>query len=877
MRLFYRCLLLAYPPQFRAAYGDDMASVFNEAWMAVSARGWRSRAAFAARLMMDFFRSLPETWHERPRVTPPRRKDSMIVTMFRELRLAVRVLWQSRWSTAATVLTLSLAIGATAAVFSVVNAVVFRPLPYANADRLVTLWEHNIVRNQTHNPIAPANLMEWRDRATSFDAISPYVDSKVAITSDGPAEEVDLKYVAWNMFDVLGVRPVSGRGFREEDSAAAAPRKALLGWEFWQRRYHGDPAVVGRSIVMGGEPIEVVGILPSDFRLMGQNADVWWQVRYSAAQREPRGRSWSAIARLKPGVSLASARAEMDTIATQLQAKWPAFNTGWRVNVMQMKDDMTSGVRIPLLLMLGAVAVVLLAGCASTINLLLARASARRREMAVRSALGATRWHIVRQLFVEGAVLAVLGSAGGLAIAGIALRGLAAFGEGLGIPRLTDATISAPVLLLSLVLMGACAIAFSLVPAIQAAQPDIASPLSSGGRWSTGHRRDRRIREVLVMTQIACAVMLVIGGGFITRSLIRLVSVDPGFDRRAYTFTISLPSTKYPTLAQSQQFFEQTVTQLRNTAGIENAGYITFLPFRGMGTATSFTRADQPAPAKGQEPVADIRPIDTQFLSVMRVPLLKGRTFTAEEVQSGQKVCLISEATAKAVFGDEDPLGKWLNVNLNGGPDQIVGVMGDLHLSNLREPSRPMIYYAFGRFPLGFVSIVMRGGLDDRSMKSAAESIVAGLDRDVPVTDAQRMGDLVSASVASPAAAARVVGAFAALALILSLVGVGALLAAVVASRVPEFGVRIALGATPGQIRRLVLRQGAVLIGTGLVVGLLAGVAGSQALSSVLFKAEPFDPVIYAVTIGLVAGLAFFAADVPARRATKVNPAESLR
>jgi ABC-type antimicrobial peptide transport system permease subunit len=229
------------------------------------------------------------------------------------------------------------------------------------------------------------------------------------------------------------------------------------------------------------------------------------------------------------------------------------------------------------------------------------------------------------------------------------------------------------------------------------------------------------------------------------------------------------------------------------------------------------------------------------------------------------------------VFGDEDPLGKWLNVNLNGGPDQIIGVMGDLHLSNLRETSRPLIYYPFGRFSLDFVSVVMRGGLDDRSMKSAAESIIAGLDRDVPVTDAQRMGDLVNASVASPAAAARVVGAFAALALILSLVGVGALLAAAVASRVPEFGVRIALGATPGQIRGLVLRQGAVLIGAGLVIGLLAGMAGSQALSSVLFEAEPFDPMIYAVTIGLVAGLAFFAADVPARRATKVNPAESLR
>lgn len=800
------------------------------------------------------------------------------MTMLRELRLAVRVLWQSRWSTAATVLTLALAIGATAAVFSVVNSVVFRPLPYADPDRLVTLWEHNTVRNQTHNVISPANLMEWRDRSTSFSAILPYVDSRVAITGDGPAEDVALKYVAWNLFDVLGVRPDSGRAFREEDSAAAAPRKALLSWAFWQRRYHGDPNVLGRSVLMDGQPVEVVGVLPSSFRLMGEDADVWWQVRYSAGQRQPTGRSWNAIARLKPGVSVETARAEMNTIAAQLEEKWPAFNTGWRVTVLQMKDDMTGDVRLPLLLMLGAVGVVLLAGCASTINLLLARASARRREMAVRAALGATQWHIVRQLFSEGAVLAAMGVVGGLLVAGGALSALAVVGNKLGIPRLTDATLDTPVLLFSLAVMALCALAFSLVPAIQASNPELASPLSSGGRWSTAHRKDRYIRQLLVVTQVACAVVLVIAGGVITRSLIRLVSVDAGFDQRAYAFTISLPSTKYSTPAQSQQFFEQTVTRLRNTPGIEAASYMTFLPFTGMATATSFTRADQPPPTAGQALVADIRPIDGQYLPVMRVAVLKGRNFTADEVLSAQKVCVISQAAAKAAFGDEDPIGKWLNINLNGGgPDQVIGVTSDLRHKNLREAPRPMIYYPFSRFPLDFVSVVMRGSLDDQSMKAAAESVVREMDADVPVTNAQRMGDLVSASVASPAAAARVVGAFAVLALVLSLVGVGALLAAVVASRLSEFGVRMALGATAGQIRRLVLRQGGMLIAAGLIIGLAAGVAVSRALSGVLFEAKPLDPTIYAGTIVIVAVLALFAADVPARRATKANPADALR
>ena len=801
----------------------------------------------------------------------------MIVTIARELRMAVRVLWQSRWSTAAMVLTLALAIGATAAVFSVVNAVVFRPLPYANPDRLVTLWEHNTVRNFTHNAIAPANLMEWRDRSSSFDAILPYVDSRVAITGDGPAEDVAMKYVAWDLFDVLGVRPASGRSFFEQDSAANAPRKALLGWRFWQRRYRGDPSIVGRSILMAGQPVEVIGLLPREFRLMGEDADVWWQMRYSPDQRQPRGRSWSAIARLRPGVSVDTARAEMNTIAADLEKKWPAMDTGWRVTVTQMKDDMTGGVRLPLLLMLGAVSVVLLAGAASTINLLLARASARRREMAVRAALGATRWHIVRQLLTEGVVLAGIGAAGGLVIADGALRALSVFGEKLEIPRLTDATLNAPVLLFSLGLMALCALAFSLVPALQVSNPEIASPLSSGGRWSTAHRRDRHIRQLLVVAQIAGAVVLVIAGGLITRSLVRLVSVDAGFDRGAYAFTISLPASKYAKPGQPQQFFERTVARLRNTPGVEAAGYLTFLPFTGMATATSFARADQPPPAPGQKLVADIRPIDSQYLPVMRVPLLKGRNFTADEVLSGQKVCVISEAAAKAAFGGEDPLGKWLNVDLNGGPDQVIGVTGDLRHTDLRQPARPMIYYPFARFPLDFVSIVMRGGLDDRSMKSAAEAVVRELDSDVPVTNAQRMGDLVSASVASPAAAARVVGAFAVLVLVLSLFGVGALLAAVVANRLSEFGVRMALGATAGQIRGLVLRQGGALVAAGLVIGLGAGVAVSRALSTVLFEARPLEPAIYAGTAVLVALLALIAADIPARRATRVNPADSLR
>jgi len=874
----YKILLLAYPPSLRREFGAEMVATVEAAWLSARERGWPARGRLGRRLITDWLQSLPSAWRGRP--APAKRhekRDPMLTTMFRELRLAARVLWHSRWSTAATILTLSLAIGATTAVYSVVHAVVLRPLPYADPDGLVSIWEHNVVRDQRRNPIAPANFLEWRDRAQSFSGIAGFVDSVVPVTGDGPAEELTLKYVSWNLFDLLGVQPALGRAFRESDSLDNAPRKALISWRFWQRRYNGDPAIVGRSLMLGGDRVEVVGVLPADFRLSGENADVWWQIRYSAAQRQPTGRGWFAVARLRPGVTVSTARAEMNAIAEQLQQQWPAFDTGWRVTVLSMQEGMTGDVRLPLLLMLVAVGIVLVAGAANTVNLLLARASARQREMAVRSALGATRWHVIRQLFAEGLMLAAGGVGGGLLLANGALSLLGRFGERLGIARITDASLDTSVLAVALGIMVACVAVFSLVPAMHASRRDLAGPLSNGGRWTTGHRRDRRIRELLVIAQVACAVVLVIGGGMITRSLVRLVSVDPGFDQRAYTFSVSLPGTKYGAEGAPMRFYEQVMSRLRATPGVDAAGYMTFLPFKGMGTATGFTRADQPPPPAGQAPVADIRPVDEGYFDTMRIRVTHGRAFTVDEVRQGQKVCVISAAAARQVFGDENPIGKWLNVNLNGGPDQIVGVVGDVRHSSLKTPPRPMIYYPFGRFPLGFMSAVIRGSLDDRTMRASAEEIIRDLDRDIPVTDAQRMGNLVNVSVASPTAAAELIGGFGILAMVLCLVGVASLLAAMVANRLSEFGVRLALGATPRQIRGLVLRQGAVLISSGLVVGGLIALFASRALARVLFEVQPVEPVIYAGALVVISLLGLAAADIPARRATRADPADSLR
>lgn len=878
MPFLYRVLLWFYPPDFRREFGAEMTSTVDAAWRTASRRGWAAQCRLAVRVLTDWITSLWPSWRGRPQPRPlSPRKDPMIRTALRELRLAARVLWLDRGATFAIVLTLLLATGATAAVFSVVNAVVLRPLPFATADRLVAIWEHNVVRNRPRNVVAPANFHEWRDRATSFDHLAAVIDYEGALTGDGPAEQLAIAYGSWDLFDMLGVRPIEGRGFLEPDSAANAGRKALLSWNLWQRRFHGDQAIIGRSIHLADETVEVIGVLPRAFRLPGHDADVWWQVRYSAAQRAPRGRNWQVLGRLKENVSVERARAEMDAIAQQLEQKYPAFDSGWRATVTPLQDDLNGAVRTPLLLMMGAVAILLMIVCANTTNLLLAKASRRQRDMAVRTALGAGYWHLVRQLLAEGFLLSLLGAGGGLLMARLGLFTLARFGDTLGVARLDEATLDAPVLALTSAVTVACTLLFSLVPAASAGRMAVSGALASGGRWSTGARRDRRMRHALVVTQVAGAVVLVIGGGMVTRSLMRLVAVDAGFDREVYAFSIAVPDTRYPTADHQMRFYRDVLDRVKATPGVTQASYMGFLPFAGPGTATSFTRADAPPPPTGQEPVADIRPVDADYFATMGIRLIHGRVFTGDEVRRGQKVCVISAATAASVFGSENPIGHWLNINLDGGPDMIVGVVSDIHHARLSESPRPMIYYPFGRFPLSAVSVLMRGALSDDAMRTAAEAIVRDLDRDIPVTEPVRLQQLVSNSIASPRAAAQLVSAFGVLALTLAMVGIGALLAALVAARRTEFGVRLAMGASPSDIRLLVLRQGAAMIGIGLLIGSVLAALASKALTSVLFDAQSADPLVFGGALLSIAVLGVLAADIPARHATRVNPVDILR
>lgn len=642
VRLF-RILLYAYPPSLRRAHGDDMTSVFADAWEDACARSRTARMRVLLRVLTDFVRCWPAAWR-----MPSSRKDSVMTTpLWLHVKFALRLLRRHPASTIATVLTLALAIGLNTAVFSVVHAVLLDPLPYPDADRLVRVWEHNLPRQNDRNVVAPANYLEWRDRATSFSGMAAFGERRATLTGDGIPEDLPAIGSTWNLFDVLKVSPASGRTLTTTDGDGNAAPVAYLSWQLWQRRYGADAAMVGRMITVNGTSTEVVGILPEDFTFFGDRPEIFLPLSIPESARIPRGRSLQVVARLAPGVSLEAAQAEMAALNLSLREQWKDFNAGWSVRVVGVLDDMVGPSRAVLLLLLAAVGVVLLVGCANTANLLLARAADRRRELAVRSAVGASRADLIRQLLVEGIVLTTIGAIGGIALAVIALRTFATgIAEMLDVPRLGEAGLHPTVLLFTLGLMGICALVFSVLPALHLGDAS-ASGLVSEGRSPTSTRRDQRVRQTLVVAQLSLALVLVVAGGLVARSLGRLTAVDPGFEPRGVlTFRVSLPAVRY-TGADSIRFFDGLIDRLETIPGVTRAGANTWLPFTGSGGATSFVVVGQPDPAAADRPVADIRPVTDGYFDVMGIPLLQGRVFDPLENREARRVIVVNDTLAR--------------------------------------------------------------------------------------------------------------------------------------------------------------------------------------------------------------------------------------
>ncbi|MBV8856414.1 MAG: ABC transporter permease [Acidobacteria bacterium] len=807
-------------------------------------------------------------------------------TLLQDVRFGFRQLLKSPGFTAVAVLALALGVAANTAIFSVVNAVLIRPLPYKDPSRLVMVWEQNRIQDERQHVISPANFIDWQEQSDVFEEMTAYSDWHANLTGGGEPVEVPVQYTTPNLFRLLGARPVLGRDFTPDDGRPDAPEVVVLSHGLWQRRFGSDPSVVGQKVTINGTPAEVIGVMPAGFQwfvrqgsFTGKPSELWLPFGLRAEHRVRRGRYWSAVARLKDGVTPERAQAELSQVAARLEQQYPDFNTGWGVEVTPLREQFAGQIRPALWVLLAAVGFLLLIACANVANLLLARAAARRREVAIRTALGASRWRVVRQFLTESLLLALAGGGLGLLLAWWGVELLVAMSP----PDLLDVGsvgLDLSVLGFTLGVSLLTAVVFGVAPALEAARPGANEFLKEGAKGSTGGRRSRRLRAAFVVSEIALALMLLVGAGLAVKSFVRLESVSPGFDSGGLlTMRVELPQRKYRDGQQAMQFYRQALERIKGLPGVESAGAVSFLPFAGPGAATDFTVEGRPAPRRGEEAVADVRVIDEDYFRAMRIPVLRGRAFSPQEVAEERRVAVISESLAKKYFAGEDPLGKRVRVSMKPDqqPTEIVGVVADVKSQALDEESRPTVYWPQAELPVNFTSLVVRAKGDPLALAAPIRKEIQAIDAEQPVADVRTMNQLLAESVGRARFSAFLLGVFACVAAALAAVGLYAVMSYAVAQRTREIGIRVALGAQGRDVLGLVVRQGLALALAGAALGLAGALALTRLMRSLLYEVSTTDLATYVSVSALLLVVALLACLVPARRATKVDPMVALR
>ena len=807
-------------------------------------------------------------------------------TLWQDVRYGVRMLLKAPGFTVVAVLALALGIGASTAIFSVLNAVLLRALPFRHAERTVIVWEHNRTRNRPQNTISPANFLDWQDQQSVFEEMSVFYDIRLNLTDAGEAEEIPAQVTTANLFHLLGVEPVLGRTFTPDDAEENRDKVVVLSYGLWQSRFGGAPDIVGQTLTLNGTKVTVLGVLPADFKwfvkegsLTGKPAQMWTPFKLTAGWRERKGRFPMAVARLKPGISREQAQAEMNHIASRLETQYQEFNKGWGVNLVPVREQFAGQIRTPLLVLLGAVGFVLLIACANVANLLLARAAARQREMAIRAALGAGRWRVVRQLLTESLLLALTGGALGLLLAMWGVEALIALSP----PNLIGANsvgVSLPVLGFTFAVSLLTGVLFGLIPALEASRFDLNESLKEGGKGNMVSTRSGRARRVFVVAEVALALVLLVGAGLMIKSFMRLQAVDPGFDaENLLTMQLRLTPAKYREPNQRIAFFREAVARIEALPGVRSVGTVSFLPIASLGAATDFTIEGQPAPAAGDAPVTEVRVTDENFFRTMNIPVSAGRTFTEQEATGERQVVVISQDLARQYFPGEDPIGKRITVEMTDKPvpTEIIGVVGDIKHQSLDTETRPMVYWPHPQLPYSSMTLVIRTAGEPLSLAAAAQREIRQMDKDQPVSDVRTMKAWLGESIARSRFGATLLGVFATVALTLAAVGIYGVMSYAVAQRKHEIGVRMALGARAADIFKLVIGQGMILTLIGIGVGLLGAFALTRVIASLLYGVSANDPLTFGLITLLLAGVALLACYIPARRATKVDPMIALR
>jgi putative ABC transport system permease protein len=808
-------------------------------------------------------------------------------SLLKDVRYALRSLLKRPAFTLISVVTLALGIGAGTAIFNVVHAVLLRSLPYGSADRLVMVWEdRHRVGGRGTNVINLGNFFDWKEQNHVFEDMAAFFDLSAKLTSDGEPEEVPSQIATPNLFSVLGVNPIMGRTFLPDDGKPDQPDVIVLSYGLWQRRFVGDEHVIGRHVTMNNRDTTVIGVLPSDFTLhitkssmSNKPPEIWqpWQVSNQLRLRQ--GRFAMAVARLKPGVTLPQAQAEMDTIAGRLEKAYPDFDTNSGVNLVPLRTQFSGEIRKAMLLLLGAVGFVLLIACANVANLLLARGVSRQKEFGVRSALGASRARIVRQLLTESLILATIGGGLGLFLAwqGTDLLVSLSPPELFGPSRVG---INLPVLLFTTGVSLVTGIVFGLVPAFEATRFELYESLKEGGKNIGGGARSHRLRGAFVAAEIALACVLLMGAGLLIKSFHRLQSVDPGFNaNNVLAMTVSLPGWKYDSPRKTIDFFKQAVSQLKTLPDVAAVGAINYLPFNGPHSGTDVEIEGRPKPARGQELKTGVCVTDANYFQAMKIPLKRGRFFTEQEATDERHVVIVNETFAHKLLPGEDPIGKRVTIDMKeqNVPTEIIGVVADTkHLALDGEPEE-MAYWPHPELTYPSMTFVIRTRGEATNLAVAARNVIHTLDPQQPIGDVTTMNHLLAKSIAGSRFNTVLLTVFAIVALALATIGTYGVMSYAVTQRTHEFGIRMALGAGTVDVLRLVLRRGMTLA----IMGVLAGMAGAFALTrlmtTLLFEVKPTDAMTFAaVSLSLIA-VALLACYIPARRATRVDPLVALR
>ena len=807
-------------------------------------------------------------------------------TMVQDLRYGLRTLRKSPGFTAVAVLTLAVGIGATTAIFSFVNAILLKPLPYANADRIVRVLEKP--PGGTRNGISALNYLDWARQNTVFQYMAAQTGGTATLS--GIAEPVELHgaRVSPHYFDIFGIRPVLGRAFAAEEDQLGKERVVILSHKLWETQFGADPGIVGRKVILDGLPHEVVGVLPAGSSFDRAYAQMWRPLAFEP-QNLTRDFHWlGSFALLKPGVTLRQARAQMDGIGAQIAAQYPASNKGWGVTIEPFADILVNNdLRRSVWIMMAAVAMVLLIGCVNVANLTMARAASREREVAVRASLGAGRYRLIRQFLTESVLLAVGGGLLGIGVGYAVMALLRLALPPYSLPREVNVTMDPPVLLFSMAISLATGILFGLTPAWQAARPQLAATMKEGGRGSTTGGARRSIRNVLVVAEIALAFMLLTGAGLLLRSFQGLMRVDAGFDiTNIISAGLPISEKKIPDPDRLNERYREIVAAVGALPGVREASLTSVLPLEGWSYGMPFQIAGQPLVDVAHRPACFFKMVSAGYFSTLGIKLQRGRALSERDGKGAPAVTVINQTFARKYFKKQDPIGQRILIQeivpgrTQLGPEvpwEVVGVIADEKIGGLNDNDSAGVYVSNEQSPLYGMTLIVRTAMDPLHLDRAIRETIHAIDKDQPLTDVRTLTQVRDESVASDRLQARLLGTFGAAAMLLAAIGIYGVISYAVTQRTHEIGIRAALGASTGDLVRMVLASGLTLAGVGLALGAAGSLAVTRLMQTMLFGVGPRDPLTLALTAALLGAVALAACLIPARRASKVDPVVALR